>query len=422
MTALQSILCEAASHESWQRFYEYKLWNRHLNAAEDKALRDFIDRKAYLPLCALWEQGCFPAHLPVKRTVNKGGTGKKRIVYSFEGDEGLFLKYIAWQLFRFDDWFCENCYAFRRSRGVKDAMGMIRRSPRLGGQYCLKVDISNYFNSIDVEKLLAKLSFVRERDPALYELFARILREDRVLENGHIVSERHGAMAGTPISPFFANVYLRETDRYFYNHNVTYFRYSDDILLFADSEEKLAEYKARLCLQIQELGLRLNTDKVYTAAPGETWEFLGFCYRKGEIDLSDNTLRKMKAKIKRKAEALRRWQRKKGLEPEKAAIGLIHAMNRKFYGHSGTDDDFNWSRWFFPCLTVDTGLRELDAYFLQYIRYAVTGRHYKGNFRIRYQTVKKWGYQSLVHAYYESRSGMPVSKQAPALTSKNDEV
>lgn len=404
MSNPQSILSEAASPESWQRFYEHKFQNRHLNDAEDRVLRDFIQNRSYLPLCALWEQGRFPSELPRKHIVNKEGTDKKRIVYSFEGDEGIFLKYIAWQLFRFDRWFCENCYAFRQSRGAKDAIGLIRRNPQIGGQYCLKVDISNYFNSIDVEILLEKLSFVREQDPPLYDLFARILREDRVLENGQIIQERHGAMAGTPISPFFANVYLGDTDHLFHDKNITYFRYSDDILLFADSREQLAEYEALLCSQIRELGLSLNPRKTHIAAPGEPWEFLGFCYRKGEIDLSENTLRKMKAKIKRKAEALRRWQRKKGLSPEKAAVGLIHAMNRKFYGHSGRDDDFTWSRWFFPCLTTDAGLRELDACLLQYVRYAVTGRHYKGNYRIRYQTVKDWGYRSLVHAYYECRT------------------
>ncbi len=403
MSTPQSILYEASRPESWQRFYEHKSINRHLDAAEEKALCEFIDRKAYLPLCALWEQGCFPPSLPKKRTVNKEGTRKKRTVYSFQGDEGIFLKYIAWQLFLFDDYFYENCYAFRRSYGAKDAISRILRNSRISEQYCLKVDISNYFNSIDVEKLVSKLSFVRERDVSLYDLFVRILRENRVLENGHIVRESHGAMAGTPISPFFANVYLRDVDRFFFENHVTYFRYSDDILLFADSMEQLNQYRDTLYLQIQELGLHLNPEKVKISAPGEPWEFLGFCYRNGKIDLSDNTLRKAKAKIKRKADALRRWQRKKGLAPEKAAIGLIHAMNRKFYGHSRNDDDFTWSRWFFPCLTVDTGLRELDGYFQEYIRYAVTGRHYKGNFRISYQSMKEWGYQSLVHAYYESR-------------------
>ncbi len=110
--------------------------------------------------------------------------------------------------------------------------------------------------------------------------------------------------------------------------------------------------------------------------------------------------------IKRKAEALRRWQRGKNLSGEKAAVGFIRAMNRKFYGGAAKEeagDEFTWNRWFFFNLTVDTGLKEIDAYMQEYIRYTVTGRHYKGNYRIKYETMKKWGYRSLVHEYYEWR-------------------
>lgn len=130
----------------------------------------------------------------------------KRAVYSFDGDEGLFLKYIAWQLYQFDDVFCENCYAFHRFIGAKNAM-------------------------------------------------ARILRENRVKENGQIIRERHGAMAGIPLAPFFANVYLKNTNRYFHDNAVSYFRYSDDILLFADSREELARYQSTLYSRIRTLGL-----------------------------------------------------------------------------------------------------------------------------------------------------------------------
>ncbi|MDD7669136.1 MAG: hypothetical protein SOW14_00365 [Agathobacter sp.] len=37
----------------------------------------------------------------------------------------------------------------------------------------------------------------------------------------------------------------------------------------------------------------------------------------------------------------------------------------------------------------------------QYIRYIITGRHYKGNYRISYETLKDWGYCSMVNAYYK---------------------
>ena len=415
----ETILDLATKEENWHAFLQYKLDRQHLNRQEEEEIRDFIARKAYLPLCEHWKNQQYPSSYPLKRVVNKQGTRKKRIVYSFPGDEGIFLKFIAFHLFRYDSLFCDNCYAFRREFGVWDAMQRMKHMPSLDKKYCLKTDISNYFNSIDVNILLSKLAFLKESDLPLYLLFSKILKEERVQENSKILLDTHGAMAGTPVSPFFANVYLREVDFTFKNRGIPYFRYSDDILIFADTLEELHALQAELYQQLADLKLSINPDKVHISAPGEVWEFLGFCYRNGEIDLSDTTIRKMKAKIKRKADALRRWQRNKGLSGEKAAIGLIRAMNRKFFGsrESGLNNDsssvmdsfpenndFTWSRWFFPNLTVDTGLKTIDAYLQEYIRYAVTGRHYKGNYRIRYETLKEWGYRSLVHEYYEARN------------------
>ncbi len=410
---MKSILEEAGYEEAWLSFINYKIEKQHLSKAEEEQIRDFIRRRAYESLCDDWKQGRYPSKLPTKRIVNKEGTNKKRVVYSFEGDEGIFLKFIAFHLYRYNELFCRNCYAFRRGYGVRDALRRLRSDKRVPGQYCLKIDISNYFNSIDVEILLEKLAFIKKTDEKLYQVFERILRENRVIYEGEIISETHGAMAGTPISPFLANVYLSEIDYYFDELEVSYYRYSDDILIFADTYEDLQYYEQVLRERISKLGLCVNPDKVAVTGPGEEFSFLGFAYRDGEIDLSPNTIRKTKARIKRKVNALMRWQRKKNLEPKKAAVGFIRAMNAKFYGcrepqeriDAGEmlSDEFSWERWFFPNLTTDKGLKEIDAYMQQYIRYAVTGRHYKGNFRIRYETLKEWGYRSLVHEYYAYR-------------------
>jgi len=75
--------------------------------------------------------------------------------------------------------------------------------------------------------------------------------------------------------------------------------------------------------------------------------------------------------------------------------------------------EFSWSRWFFPNLTVDTGLKTVDAYLQEYIRYTITGRHYKGNYRIRYKTLKEWGYRNLVHEYYASQKDKYSTHQQP---------
>lgn len=412
-----SIWEEACCEEAWLSFLEYKKEHQHISQAEENELRNYIERKAYMESCKVWQNGVYPCGLARKSVISKEGTEKKRIVYSFTGDEGIFLKFIAYQLYRYNGIFSQNCYAFRRGYGVKDALQRLRSDQKVCGQYCLKMDISNYFNSIDVEILLKKLEFVKRTDEKLYQLFERMLREKRVIYEDKELVEEHGAMAGTPVSPFFANVYLSETDYYFEELGVSYYRYSDDILIFADTYEDLKYYEGILREQIAKRGLNINPDKVTITGPGEVFSFLGFAYRNGEIDLSPNTIRKTKARIKRKANALMRWQRKKGVDSSKAAVGFIRAMNMKFYGCKEPEkrtepdlDEFTWQRWFFPNLTTDKGLKEIDAYMQQYIRYAVTGRHYKGNYRIRYETLKEWGYRSLVHEYYRYRKSRKDEK------------
>ena len=42
----------------------------------------------------------------------------------------------------------------------------------------------------------------------------------------------------------------------------------------------------------------------------------------------------------------------------------IEIENMKESASLSGDSDFTWSRWYFPNITTDAGLRELDAYFM----------------------------------------------------------
>lgn len=398
------ILYDISNKENWDAFLQYKIEVQHLPKTEQLALNTFIEEEQFVSLSSAWRNNTFPASHPQKHTINKSMSDKKRVVYSFESSENIMLKFIAWSLYGYDTCFCNNCYAFRRNYGVKDALNRMLRHKEISSSYCLKADIHNYFNSIDVNMLVDKLSFIKDSDEPLYNLFSKMLLNDTVSYNGELIHENHGAMAGTPVSPFFANIYLAEVDKYYEDNNILYFRYSDDILIFADTMEELNEYKEILYDFLSKLNLTINPDKLAIYNPGETIDFLGFGYCNETIDLSASTIVKTKAKIKRKAHSLRRWAIKKDLLMEKAAIGFINTMNYKFYGGDPlyrNDDDFTWSRWFFPNITTDTSLKLLDAYMQEYIRYIFTGRHYKGNYRITYSTLKKLGYLSLVNEYYK---------------------
>ena len=395
-----SVLQAISQKEKWEEFLAYKIERQHLSQKEQKIIEEYIEKEKYIEVARQIEAGTFPNEYALKKFVNKSGTKKKRVVYSFSDDTNIALKFIAYHMYVYDEVFAKNCYAFRRNHGVKQALGRLMSHRKFSHMYCYKVDIQDYFNSIDVELLLEKMKFILESDPVLYGVFQRILQEKRVLYEKRVIVEEHGAMAGIPIAPFFANMYLQSVDKLFYEKKVEYFRYSDDVLIFANTKEQLEEYKILFSEQLSVHKLTVNPAKVSENTPGEAIEFLGFAYWQGHLDLSENTKTKIKGKIKRKAEALRRWQRQKELTEEKAAIGFINAMNKKFFGYKD-EDDFTWERWFFPNLTVIDGLREIDHYMQEYIRYCVTGRHYKGNFRITYKQMKDWGYRNLVHEYYE---------------------
>lgn len=399
-----SILEELKDSAVWEAFLQYKIQRNHLSPKEQEVWTEYVEKRAYEAVTEHLTQEGYVFDYPAKISVNKSGTRKKRIVYSFSETESMVLKAMAYLLYRYDDKVPPCCYSFRRSLSARDAIGRILRIPGLECRYSLKADISNYFNSIPTERLIQVLEEIITDDQPLLEFLKRLLGAGRAYENGVLIQEERGAMAGIPIAPFFANIYLLSVDRAFIQKGIEYFRYSDDILLFADSEKQLREYETFLRQCISEKGLSINPDKVCITRAGEAWEFLGFCYKQGKIDLSQVTKNKLKAKIRRKARALYRRRLKKGTDFDTAAKAMIRIFNKKLYDEAD-ENRFTWSRWFFPVLTTDEGLKELDAYLVQYIRYLSSGRHYKGNYRISYENIKALGFRSLVHEYYKGKEG-----------------
>ena len=115
--------------------------------------------------------------------------------------------------------------------------------------------------------------------------------------------------------------------------------------------------------------------------------------------------RKLRAKMRRKTRALRRWQMRKGLSGEKAAKAFIRAFNRKLFEQT-EDHDLTWARWYFPVISTTDSLKKIDRYAQDCIRYLMSGTRTKGRFRIRYEDIRTLGYRNLVHEYYQGRENM----------------
>ena len=395
---MERILDLLSEQQTWEDFLTYRLLKCRFNWYEFDEADTYVSEKQYRDMVARLQRG-ESLSVPTRHLVNKMGSGKKRVVYSFPPEEMIVMKVMAFLLYRYDALLAPNCYSFRRGLTAHDAIHHLVHTIDDRQMWAYKLDIHNYFNSISIPQLLPILSEVLADDQPLYDFFEQLLTDDRALSGDEIICEKHGVMAGTSTSPFLANIYLREVDRHFADAGVLYARYSDDIILFAPDRQTLDRHIGELNAFLEKYRLEVNPDKVRIYRPDEAFDFLGFKCKGHHIDIADATRQKMKDKIRRKARALQRWRSMNDVDGEKAMKALIRHFNRKFF-ESDDPSALTWARWFFPVINQTDGLKEIDRYLQSNLRYVATGKHNKANYRIRYDLLKKLGYRSLVHEFY----------------------
>jgi len=401
MVIFMDILSRLSDADEWQAFLEHKLAQGNISRRDTDELKNFIENEEYLPIVRKIRNGeSFDP--PARKLISKSKADRKRAVYTFGRQESLVLKLIAFMLRDYDSVFAPNLYSFRNDRGVKRATEDILRIKDLDRRYVYKVDISDYFRSVDIELLLPGLEEILSDDRPLFLFIKGLLECPYAVVDGEVIEDRKGIMAGVPISAFLANVYLLSLDRYFYENEIPYMRYSDDIIVFARDEEQLGSCIEKIAQTLAERRLSVNPEKETVTKPGEKWEFLGFSYHMGVIDISDVSFEKLKAKMRRKTRALSRWASRKGASGERAASAFVRRFNAKLFDNP-VYSELTWARWFFPVINTDRTLKEIDAYMQECIRYLSTGKRTKSKYSCRYEDIKALGYRSLVNEYYRQK-------------------
>lgn len=393
-----SVLFLIKEKSCWNEFFEYKKEGGHLSTSEEKELALFIENGEYLDISKeVLNAQRFP--LPVLTELNKKHSEKKRKVFVFERGANYALKFISYLLNKYDFLFSDNLYSFRKNISVKKAISDLVANPDIPNYYSYKVDIHDYFNSVNITQITELLKKHLYDDDVLRDFLISILCEPNCIHNGKIVDCKKGILAGAPISGFLANLYLKELDEWFYERNIIYARYSDDIIVFAKTSDLIAEHEQKIKEFLISKGLQINNKKEHRTNPHEPWEFLGFRVEDNEIDISTVSVQKIKDKMRRKAKALVRWKKRTGACNERAIIAFIRHFNRKFYDNP-KQHEVTWCRWYFPTITTSKSLHILDEYMVSCIRYIATGKHTKANYNLRYEEIKELGYRSLVNAYY----------------------
>ena len=122
-------------------------------------------------------------------------------------------------------------------------------------------------------------------------------------------------------------------DNYFYENNVNYFRYSDDIIIFSENKEDLYFYQKYINNTLNELDLCINYEKEIFYDKNSSIDFLGFSFKNNSIDISKNSILKAKARIKRHTRFIRKNIENNKLSLEDGIKIAIKNINKKFYGN-----------------------------------------------------------------------------------------
>jgi group II intron reverse transcriptase/maturase len=193
------------------------------------------------------------------------------------------LKLILEALFEAD--FCPNSYGYRPQRSPHQAVAEVRRSLLRRMSTVIEVDWARSFDTIRHDILLQQIAR-RVHDPAVLHLVKQIVKA-----GGKI-----GVPQGGPFSPLAANIYLTEVDWAFDAirrqtaqgpyEAVNYHRFADDIVITVSGHHTKRGWPARALPRLQEhltrLGVEVNREKtkVVDTLRGETFEFLGFEFRR----------------------------------------------------------------------------------------------------------------------------------------------
>lgn len=393
-----SLIDKLFEKSSWEKYYEYKSGLR-CSKRFKKELREYIDSERYL---AYKDSVCSMTGLPLasKAVISKMSSRKKRIIYKYPYDFNMLLKLLTYLTLRkYDHIYTPNLYSFRPGVCAKDAIMAICRTKDLHSLYSYKIDVSDYFNSIPVDKICSVLEETVTDDENLLSFMKALLKEEKALYEDKMITEEKGIMAGTPIASFYANLYLKDLDEWFRDRGILYARYSDDIIVFAKSEEEIGRYRKVILDKLNEKGLAVNPDKEFCGRPEDGFTFLGVEVKNGSIDIAPASVVKLKQKMRRKARALDRWRHREGLDGTKAAAAFIRIFNHKLL-EVNEDSDLTWSLWFFPVITTPKSLHEIDLYAQDLLRFLISGTHTKSRFNVRYKDLKELGYRSLVNEYY----------------------
>lgn len=250
---------------------------------------------------------------------------------------------------RFHHRFIRDSYACIPGRGIHDGCrrvsGFARSITRNWTRpaYVLKIDVANFFNSID-RTILLPLIERRVQEEWLLRLIRQVTLHDprptavlqsprslfeQVPAHKSLLRARHhiGLPIGNLTSQFFANVYMNELDQ-FAKHVLKahyYGRYVDDIVMFHTDSAVLNQWLVQIDAFLHtKLNLGIHPNKVWLNLADKGVDFIGFIIKPGRVYVRHSTLNACQQRVCR-------WERQ-GSPLDTESLGKLASSLNSYMG------------------------------------------------------------------------------------------
>lgn len=260
--------------------------------------------------------------------------------------------------------------------------------------YFIKIDITNFFGSIDQDLLLEILNKKITNYKILNLIKKILINPTKYNDNDEKENHFIGIPQGLSISALLANIYLHDLDeKYKDNKKFKFFRYVDDILIFCKKEDE-EEIRMKLISELKvKYSLKVNDDKFICGNISEEFEFLGYKFIDNKISIRTSSKIKFENSLECIFKNFSRRRDKNEVEINK----FIWILNTKITGIVSENKRYGWL-YYYSCITDTSILRELDNLVFKFIK------RFKLEKIIDIQRIKKFK-----RSYYEMKKNYRMS-------------
>lgn len=206
--------------------------------------------------------------------------------------------------------FIHDTYACIKGKGTHKAVQRYREFQKKNN-YVLKCDIKKYFESVDHDILLYKVTNKIKCKDTLW-LVTKIIdsrqssKELTYFEGDDLFTplyRKKGIPIGNLTSQFFANLYLSDFDHFIKEDLKAeyYIRYCDDFVIFGNSKTQINQMKLRIKNYLKTLRLRLHENKSRVFRTTDGIDFLGYRIFPDYVRVRKRVVKRYRKKLKKMA-------------------------------------------------------------------------------------------------------------------------